>query len=195
MTGIDITSTYGRLQNKEAEAKEETRRRAKQLEMQRQQMPKRGANANPNSSSGFGNNSASSYVPTRSAPTYDARSSHFSQAEADRTAASSGSAKVFKTKGMQLGSKKAGVVDRGLREALGGLDEEAQVVVPRAQQSVEPVYADRREEVARNGNGSSHGTAAVKAAATVVRPGSANPFGDVEELESVPPLLFGSQHV
>lgn len=119
-------------------------------------MTRRGQNPYAtNSSSGFQSNS--SYTP--SAPAYDApRGASFSQAEADRQVPS---AKVFKTKGMQLGAK-GRKNETGLAEALGGLSVEEPLLRREEEREEEPRYEQAQE---------------------VVQSTDSNPFGDVDEAE------------
>lgn len=107
------------LQNKEQEAKEELKRRAKQLELQRREMLRRGQNPYVSGSgTGFGSGGgmpSRPYAPSAPAmPSTPPGGAYDSPRE---------TAKPFRTKGMQLGSKKgpAGAA-AGLAEALGGLD-------------------------------------------------------------------------
>jgi hypothetical protein len=135
-------------------------------------MSKRGQSpySSTNSSGGFGSNST--YVPTRAAPSYDARSNNFSQAEADRNAATSnGAAKVFKKKGMQLGGSKKGDANKGLQEALGGLSIDEEIALPSPSSRDQGYQEEPQATVASNGAPS--------------RAGGSNPFGDVEEQELV----------
>ncbi|KAM0786016.1 hypothetical protein ACM66B_006832 [Microbotryomycetes sp. NB124-2] len=147
--------------NKEHEAKEELKRRAKQLEIQRREMTRRGQNPYANPSAG--SYSQNSYTPASS--TYDAAASAsrpgYPSFEDNRPAAS---AKPFKTKGMQLGSKSK-KQDSTLAEALGGLNVDD-----------EPLLAHRQHEDAYQQEQAAAPTPPPAAAAAK----DSNPFGDVE---------------
>jgi hypothetical protein len=100
------------LQNKEAEAKEELKRRAKQLEIQRREQQRRaGSNSNLQSSA-YLSSTGYSAVPRFEAP---------SPAAASRSASPAPSSlrpPAFKGSGMKLGSKKKAGAD--LADLLGG---------------------------------------------------------------------------
>ncbi len=101
------------LQNKEAEAKEELKRRAKQLEMQRREQQRRAASG----VSGLGSTNylgggVSGYSPVQR---FDSPSS---PARAASPVPSSLRAPAFKSSGMKLGSKKTKQAE--LLDALGG---------------------------------------------------------------------------
>jgi len=102
------------LQNKEAEAKEELKRRAKQLEMQRREQQRRSASGGGGPGSGSylgGGVSGYAPVPQRfDAPSTPARTAS--------PAPSSLRAPTFKGSGMKLGSKKTKQAE--LLDALGG---------------------------------------------------------------------------
>jgi coatomer subunit delta len=100
------------LQNKEAEAKEELKRRAKQLEMQRREQQKRAAASGPGSTSYLGGG-VSGYAPV--SQRFDIPSSPVRTAS---PAPSSSRAPTFKGSGMKLGSKKTKQAE--LLDALGG---------------------------------------------------------------------------
>ena len=107
------TSRLSWLQNKEAEAKEELKRRARQLELQRREQQKRAAATGGGGSSYLGGGiSGYSPIPQR----FDAP-----EVPAARTAspapASSTRAPQFKSSGMKLGSKKTRQAE--LLDALG----------------------------------------------------------------------------
>ncbi|KAK4048515.1 coatomer subunit delta [Microbotryomycetes sp. JL201] len=143
--------------NKEHEAKEELKRRAKQLEVQRREMTRRGQNPYANPSAG--SYSQNSYTPAPSSFDAGATSSRPGYPSFDDRPAPS--AKPFKTKGMQLGSKSK-KQDSTLAEALGGLNVDD-----------EPLLAHRQQEDV------------YEQAAPVPPPPAAaakdsNPFGDVE---------------
>ncbi|KAJ3806796.1 hypothetical protein EV368DRAFT_76186 [Lentinula lateritia] len=99
--------------NKEAEAKEELKRRAKQLEMQRREQQRRTA------SSGGGSNylggGVTGYSPV---PRYDAPDPTPSRITTSSPALSNARAPTFKGSGMKLGSKKTKQAE--LIDALGG---------------------------------------------------------------------------
>lgn len=102
--------------NKEAEAKEELKRRAKQLEMQRREQQRRAAAGGGGGSSGFGGiggGSMGSYSPV---PRYEAPSPQ--PMTTSTPASSTPRAPAFKGSGMKLGSKKAKTAE--LLDALGG---------------------------------------------------------------------------
>jgi hypothetical protein len=101
------------LQNKEAEAKEELKRRAKQLEMQRREQQRRAAGTTPgfNSSSSYGGITGYSPVPTQYNPPTPPTSIG-SSLPATRALA-------FKGAGMKLGSSKK-TKQAELIDALGG---------------------------------------------------------------------------
>ncbi|KAK4053585.1 coatomer subunit delta [Microbotryomycetes sp. JL221] len=147
--------------NKEMEAKEELKRRAKQLEIQRREMTRRGQNPYANPSAG--SYAQSSYTPA--APTFDAGASSRPGYPPfdDRSAAPS--AKPFKTKGMQLGSKSK-KQDSTLQEALGGLNVDD-----------EPLLAHRHEERQEEAYQQPHQQATAPAAVASTK--DSNPFGDV----------------
>lgn len=153
--------------NKEAEAKEELKRRAKQLEMQRREQQRRAASGlGPSSSSGQGGTSygggSSGYAPI---------SQRFDAPE--RTTASSSPAPsalrqaTFKSGGgMKLGSKKTKQAE--LLDALGG------------ELASEPLLAGHGEEMSAPPTPAiqaSHSTASVKGA-------SANVRGSIPEVEA-----------
>ncbi|KAF9235051.1 hypothetical protein BU15DRAFT_89722 [Melanogaster broomeanus] len=102
------------LQNKEAEAKEELKRRARQLEMQRREQQKRTAAVGGAGGSSYLGGGAFGYS---SVPRFDTP-----EAAAPRTAspapAAASRAPQFKTGGMKLGSKKTRQAE--LLDALGG---------------------------------------------------------------------------
>lgn len=103
------------VQNKEAEAKEELKRRAKQLEMQRREQQRRAA-AGGGGGSGFGGGLGSGMGSYSPVPRYEqpspqpARTSSPAQSSSLR-------APAFKGSGMKLGSKKK---TADLLDALGG---------------------------------------------------------------------------
>lgn len=88
--------------NKEMEAKEELKRRAKQLEMQRRDAARRGQMAFQGNSGGFG---SGGYQNVRQFDSSGSTPPVLRDTGGSTTSAPS--AKPFKTKGMQLGSKKA----------------------------------------------------------------------------------------
>jgi hypothetical protein len=95
-------------QNKEAEAKEELKRRAKQLEMQRREQQRRTASGGGGGGGMYGGlgggMSGYSAVPQR----YDTPDRDISSARAASPAPSAPRAPAFKGSGMKLGSKKVG---------------------------------------------------------------------------------------
>ncbi|KIJ53699.1 hypothetical protein M422DRAFT_201923 [Sphaerobolus stellatus SS14] len=101
--------------NKEAEAKEELKRRAKQLEMQRREQQKRASVAGAGGSSSYMSNSGYSAVPR-----YEPAASLTPQ-RTESPAPSSLRPPAFKGSGMKLGSKKKAGAD--LADLLGGDDE------------------------------------------------------------------------
>ena len=122
-------------------------------------MTKRGQNPySSNSSSGFSNSNS---MPS-STPAYDQRSSTYSQIESDRNAALV-KPTVFKSKGMQLGSKgKQG--NSVLEQALGGLSIDEPLMERRIERE-EEVHTPQSEPITSP-------------------PGKEiNPFGEVEEAE------------
>lgn len=100
------------MQNKEAEAKEELKRRAKQLEMQRREQQRRAAATGGSGFAGTGSGSMPSYsrVPLYEPTLEPARTDSPSSVSTSRTPA-------FKGSGMKLGSKKK---QTDLLDALGG---------------------------------------------------------------------------
>lgn len=111
---IYVAPTYGFVpQNKEAEAKEELKRRARQLEMQRREQQKRAATGGIGGGSSFLGAGGSGYTPI----------SRFDTAEHSpvRTASPAPAASrppAFKSSGMKLASKKTRQAE--LLDALGG---------------------------------------------------------------------------
>lgn len=116
---LSVSISYScSLKNKEAEAKEELKRRAKQLEMQRREQQRRAAaGGGGGSSGGFGgigsNNSMGSYSPV---PRFEMPSPQPQRTSSPAPA--SVRAPAFKGSGMKLGSKKAKNAE--LLDALGG---------------------------------------------------------------------------
>jgi len=101
--------------NKEAEAKEELKRRAKQLEMQRREQQRRTAGGGGGGSSYLGGGSSGySQVPRFEAPDIPSASSRITQASTPTPARGP----AFKGSGMKLGSKKTKQAE--LMDALGG---------------------------------------------------------------------------
>jgi hypothetical protein len=103
----------GCIQNKEAEAKEELKRRAKQLEMQRREQQKRAAGQGGGSS--YLGGGATSYS---SIPQQRFEAPEITPARTSSPASSSLRAPAFKGSGMKLGSKKTKQAE--LLDALGG---------------------------------------------------------------------------
>jgi hypothetical protein len=101
------------IQNKEAEAKEELKRRAKQLEMQRREQQRRAASGSGSSYMGSGVTGYSS-VPRFEAPEPISTSSHVSTASPSTPSRPP----AFKGSGMKLGAKKTKQAE--LLDALGG---------------------------------------------------------------------------
>lgn len=101
--------------NKEAEAKEELKRRAKQLEMQRREQQKRAQSGYGNTSSGGGGgmSMAGGYVPT---PRFEAPAASEYRAPSPAPQVSK---PAFKGSGMKLGGKKG---NSNLMSALGEVD-------------------------------------------------------------------------
>ncbi|KAF5366311.1 hypothetical protein D9758_005714 [Tetrapyrgos nigripes] len=99
--------------NKEAEAKEELKRRAKQLEMQRREQQRR-ATGSAGGSSYLGGG-VSGYAPV---PRFEAPESTPSRITTSSPAPSATRAPAFKSSGMKLGSKKTKQAE--LLDALGG---------------------------------------------------------------------------
>jgi len=102
--------------NKEAEAKEELKRRAKQLEMQRREQQKR---AQGQSQGGYQSQMAGGYAP---APRYETPATEYRTA----SPAPAASKPAFKGSGMKLGKKGK---QSDLMNALGGEAEEEEEVV------------------------------------------------------------------
>ena len=102
------------LQNKEAEAKEELKRRARQLEMQRREQQKRAAALGGGVGGSYLGGGVSGYSPV---PRYDAPDSPAART-ASPTPAAAPRPPQFKTGGMKLGSKKTRQAE--LLDALGG---------------------------------------------------------------------------
>ncbi|KAF8890090.1 hypothetical protein BD779DRAFT_1518270 [Infundibulicybe gibba] len=102
--------------NKEAEAKEELKRRAKQLEMQRREQQRRTASTGGGSSYLGGGVSGYSPVPRFDSP--DLSSTQSSRITTSSPAPSSVRAPAFKGTGMKLGAKKTKQAE--LLDALGG---------------------------------------------------------------------------
>lgn len=126
------------LQNKEAEAKEELKRRAKQLEMQRREQQRRTAAGGPSGGSYLGGG-ISGYAPVPQR--YDAPS----PIRTASPAPSSLRTPQFKGSGMKLGSKKT--TQSQLLDALGGealLSED--MSVPASPAPPEPVAAAPKDE-------------------------------------------------
>ncbi|EJF67306.1 hypothetical protein DICSQDRAFT_76923 [Dichomitus squalens LYAD-421 SS1] len=127
--------------NKEAEAKEELKRRAKQLEMQRREQQRRAAAGGPSGGSYLGGGiSGYSAVPQR----------EFNAPTPQRTASpapSSLRAPAFKGSGMKLGAKKS--QQSALLDALGGealLSEDMSApATPAVSNTPEPVAAHKNE--------------------------------------------------
>ncbi len=102
------------MQNKEAEAKEELKRRAKQLEMQRREQQRRAASGGGGSGTGgYLGGGVSGYAPLPQR--FDAPST---PARTASPVPSSLRAPTFKGSGMKLGSKKTKQAE--LLDALGG---------------------------------------------------------------------------
>lgn len=101
-------------QNKEAEAKEELKRRAKQLEMQRREQQRRTAGGVPGGSYMGGGVTGYSPVPRFEAPDVSASSA----SRIANTTSTPARAPAFKGSGMKLGSKKTKQAE--LLDALGG---------------------------------------------------------------------------
>ena len=108
---IDIIA----MQNKEAEAKEELKRRAKQLEMQRREQQRRAASSGGSSSFLGSGSGMGAYSPV---PRFEAPSPTPSAQRTSSPAPSSLKPPAFKSSGMKLGSKKAKNAD--LLDAMGG---------------------------------------------------------------------------
>ncbi|KAF5391026.1 hypothetical protein D9757_003937 [Collybiopsis confluens] len=100
--------------NKEAEAKEELKRRAKQLEMQRREQQRRAAGSGGGGTSYLGG-SVSGYSPV---PRFDVPDPTPSRITTSSPAPSSTRTPAFKGSGMKLGSKKTKQAE--LLDALGG---------------------------------------------------------------------------
>lgn len=109
-----LTHSFNQSQNKEAEAKEELKRRARQLELQRREQQKRAAVSGSGGSSYLGGGmSGYSAIPQRfDAPEVPAARN------ASPAPASSARTPPFKGSGMKLGSKKTRQAE--LLDALGG---------------------------------------------------------------------------
>ena len=101
-------------QNKEAEAKEELKRRARQLEMQRREQQKRAAAMGGAGGGSYLGGGTSGYAPV---PRYEAPDAPTARTASPAPAAAS-RAPHFKTGGMKLGSKKTRQAE--LLDALGG---------------------------------------------------------------------------
>ncbi len=127
-----LTSDVG-YQNKEAEAKEELKRRAKQLEMQRREQQRRAAAGGPSGGSYLGGGiSGYSAVPQREFNPAPIRTAS--------PAPSSLRAPAFKGSGMKLGAKKT--QQSALLDALGGeavLSEDMSVPATPSAATPEPV--------------------------------------------------------
>lgn len=129
------------IQNKEAEAKEELKRRAKQLELQRREQARMAQNAGrSNTSGGFGGIGAG-VTGYASVPRYDAGipdSPKPSYTSPSTSSSAAPKAPAFKGSGMKLGSKKGRNAD--LLEALGSEAESAPLMnAAAAPQHEEPV--------------------------------------------------------
>jgi coatomer subunit delta len=98
--------------NKEAEAKEELKRRAKQLEMQRREQQKRAAAGGGGGATGYGGGGYSSV------PRFDAPETPAAPARVNSSSPAPSRAPVFKSSGMKLGSKKTKQAE--LLDSLGG---------------------------------------------------------------------------
>jgi len=98
------------MQNKEAEAKEELKRRAKQLEMQRREQQRRAA------TTGGGSTGYGGYSPV--SQRFDAPESTPAPARIATSSPAPSRAPAFKSSGMKLGSKKTKQAE--LLDALGG---------------------------------------------------------------------------
>lgn len=124
-------------QNKEAEAKEELKRRAKQLELQRREQARR---ATGGGGSGFGNGLGASISGYASVPRYDTAPTSpkpsYSTLSSTPSAAAS-KAPAFKGSGMKLGGKK--VQQSKLLDALGAEATENTSVPSTGVQEVAPV--------------------------------------------------------
>lgn len=136
---IDVVSCA---QNKEAEAKEELKRRAKQLEMQRREQQRRAAAGGPSGPGYLGvGGGASGYAPV---------SQRFDAAPAPARTASPAPSSLrtpqFKGSGMKLGTKKT--TQSQLLDALGGealLSEDMSVPTTPAANTPEPAAAHKDE--------------------------------------------------
>ncbi|KAH8119762.1 hypothetical protein DFH11DRAFT_5704 [Phellopilus nigrolimitatus] len=128
--------------NKEAEAKEELKRRAKQLEMQRREQQRRAAAGGAGSGSGFGGIGSGSMGPYSPVPRFEAPSPQ--PVRTSSPAQSTLRTPAFKGSGMKLGSKKAKTAE--LLDALGGEavlppDDLSAPATPAVPSTPEPVFA------------------------------------------------------
>lgn len=140
---------YG-LQNKEAEAKEELKRRAKQLEHQRREQ-QRIQRAQPSYPSGGGGGGGSGYASNSyssmaggytATPTID-RDYSTPRTASPAFSAAPTKAPAFKGTGMKLGAKKGTARGRDeLIEAMGGEADEPRYVEPEREPEVQAVQAD-----------------------------------------------------
>ena len=126
-------------------------------------MTRRGQNpyANPAAGSSFSQNN---YTPAP--PAFDSSAQRPGYPPFEERAAPS--AKPFKTKGMQLGSKSK-KQDSTLAEALGGLNVDDEPLLAHRQEERQEAYQEQQSQPP----------------APVVSTKDANPFGDVEPAESV----------
>ena len=104
------------IQNKEAEAKEELKRRAKQLEMQRREQQRRAASGGGGSGGYLGSGSSGGMGSYSPVPRFEAPSP--TPARTSSPAPSTLRPPAFKGSGMKLGSKKARQAE--FLDALGG---------------------------------------------------------------------------
>ncbi|KAK7062577.1 coatomer subunit delta [Paramarasmius palmivorus] len=132
--------------NKEAEAKEELKRRAKQLEMQRREQQRRAAAGGGGGSSYLGGG-ISGYSPV---PRYEAPDPTPPRITTSSPAPSAARAPAFKGSGMKLGSKKTKQAE--LLDALGG-DLSLAAAPAVAEMSAPPTPAPISEPTSQSNNG------------------------------------------